>query len=97
MVEAGLSKHVLDMTSRDPGTSTRKVTAAVGVSHQSIWRFFQNQLLCPYHMQQAQALLLADHPQQVVFREWYLQLCIAPNFQQCVLLMSKQISHEKQL
>jgi hypothetical protein len=62
-VSTNIEEQVLDMTSRDPGTSTRQVAAVVGVLHQSVWRVLQDQLLYPYHVQQLQALSLADYPQ----------------------------------
>lgn len=70
---AELEEAVLNEVDEHPETSTRKIAAAMNVSHQTVLRILKDQLLYPYHIQRVQALLPGDFPQRVAFCNWIRQ------------------------
>lgn len=48
------------MVQQNPQTSTRRISAAVGVPHSQVWRIIKRERLHPYHVQKVQRLEVGD-------------------------------------
>uniref|UniRef100_A0A1B6L5Q6 DUF4817 domain-containing protein n=1 Tax=Graphocephala atropunctata TaxID=36148 RepID=A0A1B6L5Q6_9HEMI len=82
--------EVLRAVEEDPTTSTRRLASAVRISHSSVWRILNNQLLYPYHVQRVQALSEHDYPNRQRFCEEIRGKCARnPDFLTSVLFTDK--------
>jgi len=63
-------ENILDMVQRSPTTSTRRLSARIGVSRTRVWRTFHEDGLYPFHPQPVQNL----HPGDSAMRLEFCQL-----------------------
>lgn len=71
-----LEDRILDEAAKHPRISTRRIGAAEYVAHSTVWRFFREQILYPYHqLQRVQDLCSQHYPGIAEFCQWPLQYC----------------------
>ncbi|GBM98898.1 hypothetical protein AVEN_1210-1, partial [Araneus ventricosus] len=81
-----VAENILQRLVDRPDISRREVSRAVSVSHSIVWGVLRDEGLHPYHIQQVQALILADYAPRVEFARWFLQqLAAQPDFSAHVL------------
>lgn len=66
----GVEEELLDAVEEAPGVSTRHLSRQFGVSHTTVHRVLQDNLLHPYHIQRVQDLLPRDFLVRSVFSQW---------------------------
>lgn len=69
-----LEERILDIITRNPGTSTRRIAAAEGVSKCTVWNVLHDQMLYPYHVQRVQGLQPTDYHPRRNFFQWFLRM-----------------------
>jgi hypothetical protein len=60
----------------EPGTSVRRIAAALGIGTPLVWRTLHEQSLHQYYIKQVQTLTPSDHHEWVVFCQWLLSKCV---------------------
>ncbi|RZB38817.1 hypothetical protein BDFB_000275 [Asbolus verrucosus] len=81
-----LREHILNRVEKEPGISTGRFAAEVGVPHFIVHRTLREQGLHPYHVKNVQALQLGDPPRRMNYCQWLLEQCRQePNFFKNVL------------
>lgn len=79
-------ENVLERIENSPQTSTRKIAATIGVSHNTVWKILKEEQLHPYHIQRAQELLPTDFPLRIRFPQEFLEkVHVNPQFHTYVL------------
>jgi len=73
MLDVELEEEVLDIITRDPTTSIRRISARLGVSKTSVWRILKKEGLHPYHFRRSHNLIFGDSPARLVFCTWLLR------------------------
>ena len=57
-----IEDNILQLVDDDPTISSRRISAAVGISQTSVWRLIRSQQLQLFHLQKVHDLLPADYP-----------------------------------
>ena len=63
-------ENVLDMVERSPATSTRRLSARIGVSRTRVWRTLHEDGLYLFHQQNVQNLHTGDSVMRLEFCHW---------------------------
>jgi hypothetical protein len=86
---AAVEEEILERVEEDPMISTRQLDREVGLSHWTVWRTLQENLLHSYHIQRVQSLSPNDFAHRRRFFRW-LQRKITENplFHATILIMS---------
>jgi len=66
----GEQESILDMAQRSPTTSTRRLSARIGVSRTRVWRTLHEDGLYPFHPQLVQNLHPGDSAMRLEFCHW---------------------------
>jgi hypothetical protein len=86
-----LEENILHRIEQDPASITMRIAAVEHVSHMTVWRVLQRQLLCPYHLQIVQGLGPADFPAREAFCQWFVHQCaLNPSFVSSVLFTDEE-------
>ena len=76
-----VTDNIVDRISENPESSTRELSAAVNVSHSTVWRILREERMHPYHAQRVQGLEPSDYQARVNFSTWFLQqMAVDPDF-----------------
>lgn len=67
-----LEETILEAIAENPQSGTRTVASDVGVSTNTVWSVFHEQLLYPYHFQKVQHFLPVDFPRRSNFCRWFI-------------------------
>jgi len=73
MLDAELEEEVLDIITRDPTTSIRRISARLGIPNTSVWKILKKEGLHPYHFRQSHNLIFGDGGARSIFCMWLLR------------------------
>ncbi|KAJ4426346.1 hypothetical protein ANN_27160 [Periplaneta americana] len=65
-------EDIIQLVERSPATSTRRISARIGVPHTRVWRTLRMHGFYPHHLQRIQHLRAGDEGRRLQFCRWLL-------------------------